>query len=107
MTKNPVMIKTRIQKWGNSLALRIPKSFAVEAGIEEDSSVELSLDKGKLIIISSQKPKFTLKQLLSQVNKANLHHEIETGPPEGKDDRKGHKFDGSDKELRAAEGGNG
>jgi len=39
--------------------------------------VELSLDKGKLIIISSQKPKFTLKQLLSQVNKANLHHEIE------------------------------
>ncbi len=80
-----VNMKTRIQKWGNSLALRIPKSFAVEAGIEEDSSVELSLEKGKLIIVSSQRPKFTLKQLLSQVGKDNLHQEIQTGPPTGKE----------------------
>jgi len=36
-------MKTRIQKWGNSLALRIPKSFADEAGLEQDSSVEMSL----------------------------------------------------------------
>ena len=78
-------MKTRIQKWGNSLALRIPKSFATEAGIEQDSSVELSLEKGKLIIVSSQRPKFTLKQLLSQVGKDNLHQEIQTGPPIGKE----------------------
>ena len=67
------------------MALRIPKSFAVEAGIEEDSAVELSLDKGKLTIVSSQRPKFTLKQLLAQIDKANLHQEIETGPPVGKE----------------------
>jgi len=78
-------MKTRIQKWGNSLALRIPKSFAVEAGIEEDSAVELSLEKGKLTIVSSQRPKFTLKQLLAQIDNANLHQEIETGPPVGKE----------------------
>jgi antitoxin MazE len=78
-------MKTRIQRWGNSLALRIPKTFAVEAGIEEDSPVELSLEKGKLIIASAQKPKFTLKQLLAQVDKDNLHQEIETGPPMGKE----------------------
>ena len=78
-------MKTRIQKWGNSLALRIPKSFAVEAGIEEDSPVEMSLEKGKLVIVSSRKPEFTLKQLLSRVDAANLHREIETGPPVGKE----------------------
>jgi antitoxin MazE len=78
-------MKTRIQRWGNSLALRIPKPFAVEAGIEENSSVELSLEKGKLIIVSSQKPKFILKQLLSQVDKDNLHPEVETGPPVGRE----------------------
>jgi antitoxin MazE len=78
-------MKTRIQKWGNSLALRIPKSFAVEAGIEEDSPVEMSLEKGKLVIVSSRKPGFTLKQLLAQVDMANLHQEIETGSPAGKE----------------------
>ncbi len=80
-----VTMKTRIQKWGNSLALRIPKSFATEAGIEQDSSVELSLNKGKLIIVSSQRPKFTLKQLLFRIGKDNLHEEIQTGPPVGKE----------------------
>ena len=35
-------MKTRIQKWGNSLALRIPKSFAHEVGLEQDSQVEVA-----------------------------------------------------------------
>ncbi len=33
-------MKTRIQKWGNSLALRIPKSFAVETGLDQDVLVD-------------------------------------------------------------------
>jgi antitoxin MazE len=78
-------MKTKIQKWGNSLALRIPKSFAVEAGIEADSPVEMSLEKGKLVIVSARKPEFTLRQLLARVDKTNLHQEIETGPPAGKE----------------------
>ena len=78
-------MKTRIQKWGNSLALRIPKSFASEAGIDQDSSVELSIEKGKLIVIPAQKPRYSLKHLLSQINPDNLHQEIETGPPIGRE----------------------
>ena len=53
-------------------------------GIQQDSSVELTLEKGKLIIVSSQRLKFTLKQLLSGVGQDNLHQEIRTGPPIGK-----------------------
>ena len=71
---------TRVQKWGNSLALRIPKSFADEVGLQTDSSVEVSLADGKLVIAPVAKSKLTLKQLLSQVTDENRHHEVETGP---------------------------
>ncbi|MFC1972103.1 AbrB/MazE/SpoVT family DNA-binding domain-containing protein [Chloroflexota bacterium] len=33
-------MKTRVQKWGNSLALRIPKSFATEVGLQRETSVD-------------------------------------------------------------------
>jgi antitoxin MazE len=76
-------MKTRIQKWGNSLALRIPKSFANEVGLEQDSSVEVSLKDGKLVIASAAKYRLTLKQLLAQVTKDNRHSEVDTGSAVG------------------------
>jgi antitoxin MazE len=76
-------LKARIQKWGNSLALRIPKSFALEAGLQRETDIELSLSEGKLIITPLAKSKFTLKQLLAKINQENLHHEIDTGPAAG------------------------
>lgn len=76
-------MKTRVQKWGNSLAMRIPKSFASEVGLNPNSSVEMSLKDGKLIVMPTVKPKFTLKQLLAQVTEENLHHEVDTGPAVG------------------------
>ena len=76
-------MKARVQKWGNSLALRIPKSFATEAGLDRDSSVEVSLIDKKLVIAPASKTKFTLKQLLARVTENNLHHEVDTGPAMG------------------------
>ncbi len=76
-------MKTRVQKWGNSLALRIPKSFATEVGLQRETSVEVSLANGKLIITPIAKPKPTLKQLLAKVTKGNLHHEVDTGAAVG------------------------
>ena len=72
-------MKTRIQKWGNSLALRIPKSFANEVGLQREASVEVSLVDGTLVITLIARPKPTLKQLLAKVTKENLHHEVATG----------------------------
>lgn len=76
-------MKARVQKWGNSLALRIPRSFAHEAGLERETSVELSLADGKLVITPVAKPAPTLRQLLAKVTKENLHHEVDTGPATG------------------------
>jgi antitoxin MazE len=71
-------VKTRVQKWGNSLALRIPKSFADEVGLQTETPVEVSLDDGKLVITPVSRPKPTLKQLLAKVTEENLHHEVDT-----------------------------
>jgi antitoxin MazE len=78
-------MKARIQKWGNSLALRIPKSFAAEAGFEQDSSVDVSISDGKLMIVPAAKTKWSLKRLLAHVTEDNLHHEIDTGTAAGKE----------------------
>ena len=72
-----------VQKWGNSLALRIPKSFATEVGLQRETSVEVSLANGKLVITPIAKPKLSLKQLLAKVTKENIHHEIDTGTAMG------------------------
>lgn len=76
-------MKTRVQKWGNSLALRIPKSFADEVGLLNDSSVEVSLTNGKLVVVPIEKPGVTLKKLLAQITENNIHHEVDSGPAVG------------------------
>ncbi len=76
-------MRSSVQKWGNSLALRIPKSFAAEAGLQKDSSVEVSLVDGKIVITPVEKSKMTLEQLLAQITPENIHHEVDTGPTAG------------------------
>lgn len=76
-------MRIRIQKWGNSLALRIPKVFAAEARLEQDKFVEVSLVEGKLIIAPAVEPAVTLDQLLAGVTEQNLHREIDFGPAIG------------------------
>lgn len=72
-------MRTRVQKWGNSLALRIPKSFAQEAGLEEQTAVELSVVDGKLLVARELRAPYTLGELLAQVTADNLHGEVDTG----------------------------
>ena len=74
---------TRIQKWGNSLAIRIPKSFAAEVGLDQDSEVELSLLDGKLILMPITPQPVPLAALLAQITDDNLHSEVSTGDAVG------------------------
>ena len=74
---------TKVQKWGNSLALRIPKAFARDAQLENDSLVEISLVDGQIIVTPVEAPSWTLDELLVGINKKNMHHEIDTGPALG------------------------
>ena len=76
---------TKIQKWGNSLGLRIPKSFAKEVGVKEGSAVDILLEGDRLVIRSLRNEKYQLSDLLSQVQKDNLHKEISTGDAVGRE----------------------
>ena len=74
---------TKVQKWGNSLALRIPKSFAIEAQIENDFVVEVSLVDGQIIVKPVIAVAWTLDQLLAGITPENLHLEVDSGAPLG------------------------
>lgn len=76
-------MKTRVQRWGNSLAVRIPKTFAEEVGLGDQSPVELRLHQGKLILEPSGPPAPTLDELLRGVRKGNIHREVDSGPARG------------------------
>ena len=77
-------MRTRVQKWGNSLAVRIPKPFAEGAGLRPSSEVEVSLEKGE-VRLSPVRPRWKLRQLLSRVTKRNIHREVDGGPAVGRE----------------------
>ena len=72
-------MKVQIQKWRNSLALRIPNSLAVESKIEQGSIIEVSLEQGKIVVTPVTELEVTLEDLLAKVTKGNLHQEVDTG----------------------------
>jgi antitoxin MazE len=71
-------MKTTIQKWGNSLAVRIPRPFAEEIHLEENTPVDLTIRSGKLVIVPAE-PAITLESLVEQITDENRHDEVETG----------------------------
>ena len=78
-------MQTTIQKWGNSLALRIPKALAIDAKLEQNEAVDLSISKGKIIITPIRKEEYSLHELLECVSPDNLHGEWDMGTPGGKE----------------------
>lgn len=78
-------MKTRVQKWGHSLALRIPKSFAKEIGLAENLAVDMSVAGGRLVIQPHAEEPIQLADLLAMVTAENRPGEWETGPAVGKE----------------------
>ena len=76
-------METRIGKWGNSLALRIPQSVADRVGITLNAAVELAPRGEELIVSLLQRPGTELEDLLACVTEENLHGEVETGASVG------------------------
>lgn len=72
-------MKTHVRKWGNSLALRLPKRFAEEAGIGNETLVELTVRDGTIVVTPEAEPDYTLEELLARVTPENVHREVYTG----------------------------
>ena len=72
-------MKARVNKWGNSLALRIPKPVAVQMGVRYDSPVVLVLRGKELTLVPLERNRFKLPDLLPGISKRNLHGRISIG----------------------------
>ncbi len=75
---------TKVQKWGDGLAVRIPSAFAKEIGLCPDMEVELKLEDNKLVIIPNRKKQ--LEELLKRITPENIHNEINWGEKSGKEE---------------------
>ena len=78
-------MKTKVQKWGHSLALRIPKALAADANVAAGTTVDLQIHEGKLIVEPLRGPYYDLDDLLAEIDIANLHEETGTGAHVGRE----------------------
>ena len=78
-------MEARIQKWGNSLAVRIPKAFVKETMVAYGTKVDMSVDKGKIIIDPQIDSDYTLDDLLKGVTRDNIHAEVDSNGPVGRE----------------------
>ena len=74
---------TKVQKWGNSLAVRVPKELARGLHMREGSNVVLSSEGDALVIRPGKTSKVTLIELLKKVDMKNVHGESDWGKPVG------------------------
>lgn len=75
-------MRSHMMKSGNSLAVRIPKSYAEDIGLENNTPVELHVKNGS-IILTPEKKKYDLKQMIDMISDDNMHKETDTGAPVG------------------------
>jgi antitoxin MazE len=73
----------RAQKWGNSIAVRIPKAIAEDAGIREDDQLDIEVVEGAVVLTHRRPLQYRLDDLLERITDANLHEEQDFGPPVG------------------------
>ena len=77
-------MKLVVQRWGNSLALRLPKAVAKDLDIDSGTAVELR-SNGQEIVITRVAPKLSLSALVSRITDTNRHGEINASPAKGKE----------------------
>jgi antitoxin MazE len=80
-----ITMKVSIKKWGNSFAIRIPKTIAEDAHLENGSEVDISIANGRIVLNPIPTEKITLDSLIAGITEENKHHEIDTGLPIGKE----------------------
>jgi antitoxin MazE len=76
-------MQTRVQKWGNSLGVRIPRSLAEEVGVGPGSEVSLSVLEGELIVKPVFPARFKLDDLLAAITPENIHSAVDIGEAVG------------------------
>ena len=77
-----LQVHAKVQKWGNSLGIRIKKAIAEQVQLRENSEVDITVSENRLIL-TPYSPKYTLEGLIESVTRENLHGEVNSGPRVG------------------------
>lgn len=72
-------IVVKLQKWGNSLGLRIPASLAQQINIKEGTEVTVSIDSNQVLLVKPIETEPTLEELLLKITPENRHIEADFG----------------------------
>lgn len=78
-------MKTTAQRWGNSLAIRVPKRVAEEAGLREKDAVEIEVREGALVVRPHLRRVYRLEDLLRRITPRTVHDEFDFGGPVGRE----------------------
>jgi antitoxin MazE len=78
----PTSARTQIVGWGNSQALRIPRSILDALRVREGDEVEMAIENGRLLV-QPVHPKLTLESLIAAITPENRHKEVGWGKPVG------------------------
>lgn len=78
-------MKTTAQKWGNSLAIRVPKSVALQVGLKEQDDLEIEVQDGNVVLKPHVRRVYRLEDLVKQITLKNVHGEVETGTSVGRE----------------------
>jgi antitoxin MazE len=78
-------MKTTAQKWGNSLAVRVPKSIAQQAGLKVKDDLDIEVRKGTLVLRPHLRRIYRLEDLVKRITPRNIHTEIDFGGPAGRE----------------------
>ena len=77
------VVQTKVQKWGNSLGVRIPRGLAEEVGLGAGTEVSLTAKDGELVLRPSVPSRLKLGDLLAGVTPENIHAFVDTGDAVG------------------------
>jgi antitoxin MazE len=77
--------ETTVSKWGNSLAVRIPRAVAREARLSEGDCLALDVDREGSIVLRPARQRYELAELVSRITRQNRHRETGWGPPQGEE----------------------
>ena len=78
-------METKVQRWGNSLGVRIPRSVAAGAGLRAGTSVDISAEDETVVIRAVNRSRYRLSELLKRVKRSNLHETVDTGVAVGRE----------------------
>lgn len=78
-------METKAQKWGNSLAVRVPKGVAQQVGVSVNDPLDIEVSGGAIVLKPRRRQKYRLNDLLKGITKENMHDEIDFGAPVGRE----------------------